>query len=74
MIDQQVIEEQAKRIMDEFLKELKDISQEEHFGLEREQEMREPKQAQPNPQFQRAFLENAPKVKDGLVQAERKQW
>ena len=74
MIDQQVIEEQAKRIMDDFLKELKEIGQEERFGLEREDEMRTPKPLEPNAQFRRAFLENAPKVRDNEIVAERKQW
>lgn len=74
MIDHDAIQAQAKRIMDDFLKELGEVKQEEHFGVEREKEMREPKAVEKDPNFSQAFLANAPRTKDGLLLAEKKQW
>jgi hypothetical protein len=68
------IEEQAKKLMDSFLKELSSVEQEEQFGLQRDVQMRTPQPSKPNEQFRQAFFANAPKVKDGLVQMEKKQW
>jgi hypothetical protein len=68
------IEKQAKSIMDLFLIELGNVKEEHSFGLERDVQMREPKHEQSNETFRRAFFANAPKVKDDLLQMERKQW
>lgn len=73
-LDHEAIEEQAKKIMDSFLKELNEIQQEDHFGVECEKEMREPKAEEPNHNFKQAFFANAPKIRDGQLVAERKQW
>jgi hypothetical protein len=73
-MNREEIEKQAKTIMDSFLKELATIEETHTFGLEREQSMREPKHEPSSETFKRAFFANAPKVKDNLIQMERKQW
>lgn len=71
-LDKAAIEAQAKRIMDSFVKNLGE--QEVQFGVERDKQTREPKAVQPDMAFRQAFLENAPKTRDGLLLAEKKQW
>lgn len=68
------IKEQAKRIMDDFMKELSAVEQPEKFGLAREQQMREPATKEQDPRFRQLLFENAPKVKDNLLIMEKKQW
>lgn len=72
--DHSKIEHQAKQLMDSFLKELSSIPQEDSFGLERDEQMRTPEPAKPNESFRKAFLANAPNVRDDLLIMERKQW
>lgn len=73
-MNQQEIETQAKAIMDSFLKELGSVNEPQAFGVQRDAQMRAPKQQQVDEQFRQLFLENAPKVKDSLLVMERKQW
>ncbi len=72
---QQRLGEQAKAIMDEFVKALDkagEVSGE--VGLEREQTMREAKQAKTDKSFRERMLKNAPKKDSGHIIAERKSW
>jgi len=69
------IKEQAKQIMDEFMKALESVKDvPEEFGIEREPAMREPKKPSCDPEFKKRLLKNAPKTKDDCVQAEKKHW
>lgn len=69
------IKEQAKAIMDEFVKALDkagEVSGE--IGLEREQATREGKKSKPDNDFRERMLKNAPKKDSDYIIAERKSW
>ncbi len=74
MMDQQKIEEQARQIMDDFMKELGNIEQPREFGLLREAETRQPAHQEASQQFIDIFFENAPRVQDRQLMMEKKQW
>ena len=77
-MDKTQIEKQAKKIMDDFLAALGKETQHEEVGNEREQCMREQVQEngkeETDPLFRESMLANAPRTKEGYVQAEKKKW
>jgi len=76
-MDLENIEAQAKKIMDDFLKELGTAESPKDFGLRREglsAQVREPKHEPTDPRFRGGFFANAPNVKDDELVMERKQW
>ncbi len=70
----ETIEEQAKRIMDSFFEALSKVEQPATLGLRRDKQVRTPKKSVPDERFRLVFFANAPKVKDDLLVAEKKQW
>jgi Asp-tRNA(Asn)/Glu-tRNA(Gln) amidotransferase C subunit len=80
MVNKEEIQKQAKKIMDDFVKELDKISQLKEFGLERDEFSRKPSNtyfnnnSEENKDFKNRILKNAPKTKDGCIQAEKKHW
>jgi len=69
------VREDAKKIMDEFMDAMQGVKGIQHeFGLIRVTETREGKASKEDAEFSKLMLENAPKVKDGCVQAEKKSW
>lgn len=74
-LDGEKIREQAKAIMDEFVKALDkagEISGE--VGIEREQATRTAKKEKPAPDFRERMLKNAPKKDSDHIIAEKKSW
>ena len=77
VMDHAKIEATAKKVMDDFLKELGDAESPTDFGLRREgldAQVREPKHELCDPRFRGGMFANAPKVKDDELVMERKQW
>lgn len=69
-------EEEAKKIMDEFLAELEKIDQDIEIGLVREHTLRED-DAPPSgegPEFRVRMFSNAPKVEQEQLKMEKKHW
>lgn len=76
MSDEKQIREQAKKIMDNFMRALEKVPQTDRYGTEREKFLREPDEDNEleDHDFQKNMLENAPKTKDDCIQAEKKKW
>lgn len=75
LMDEEKIKSQAKAIMDEFIRalELAGLSTGEG-GLEREEMTREAKKTEPESEFRKRMLKNAPKKDNSHIIAERKSW
>lgn len=74
-LDKKKIEEQAKKIMDEFSKALDKLETiDTPVGFEREENIRESKAATADKAFKERMLKNAPKTKGDYVVAEKKHW
>jgi Asp-tRNA(Asn)/Glu-tRNA(Gln) amidotransferase C subunit len=75
-MNQEKIKEQAKVIMDEFVKALDnagvDISGD--VGIERKSFVRKGKKEKYGEDFKKRILENAPKKSDGQILTEKKNW
>jgi Asp-tRNA(Asn)/Glu-tRNA(Gln) amidotransferase C subunit len=75
--EQEDIAGQAKKIMDDFIKELEKLPELKEFGVEREHFSRKPKKenySEKNQNFRESMLDNSPKIKDGCILAEKKSW
>ena len=69
------IKKDAKRIMDNFMEEMKDIQIESEFILEREKCLREEgKGTEPDEDFKQRFLSNAKKTSGEAVLANKGDW
>ncbi|MFP4112153.1 MAG: hypothetical protein ACLFPQ_01100 [Candidatus Woesearchaeota archaeon] len=73
-INHEAIKKDAKRIMDNFMKELDKIPEIKEFGTKREISVREPKESSFEDDFRENILNNAPKTKDNCILAEKKHW
>lgn len=74
-MDKKKIKKEAKKIMDDFLESLKKVEEsEESFEVKREKNVREVEKCEEDEGFRKRMLKNAPKTKDGCVQAEKKKW
>jgi Asp-tRNA(Asn)/Glu-tRNA(Gln) amidotransferase C subunit len=73
-MNQEEITKGAKKIMDDFMKSLDKIPELKNYGLERETSTRVPKDIQTEKKFREIMFDNAPKVKDDCIQAEKKKW
>ena len=72
--DPEKIKKQAKQIMDEFMKALDKIGQDNpHFGIERESQTRTPRKTD-YPAFRSKMFKNAPKKNSDYIITERKKW
>ena len=73
-LDEEKIRKQAKQIMDEFMKALEKVKDEELiYGLEREESTRKPR-APDEEGFRERMFKNAVKKKGDHMVAERKGW
>ena len=73
-LDEEKIRKQAKQIMDEFMKALEKVKQEELiYGLEKKKSTREPEKPDESG-FRERMFRNAPKKKGDHIIAERKHW
>jgi Asp-tRNA(Asn)/Glu-tRNA(Gln) amidotransferase C subunit len=66
-------EEEAKKIMDLFMKELSKVKSEEDFLIIRNKQTRTGK-VKINKEFKERILENAPSKDDDFIIAEKKHW
>ncbi|MBU0665795.1 MAG: hypothetical protein ABIC91_06360 [Nanoarchaeota archaeon] len=73
-MNQEKIRKEAKKIMDEFIKELDKITLSKDFGIKRKQETRKKFTDDSDEKFRERMLENAPNVKDDFIVAEKKKW
>lgn len=74
-LDEEKIKEQAKAIMDEFVKALDNVGEVSgEVGIEREQATRTAKKEKRDNEFRERMLKNAPKKQDGSIVAEKKSW
>lgn len=74
-MDKNKIEEQAKKIMDDFLSSLKDVDHLKYeVGNDRDIFMRTDAGIKEDQKFRERMLRNAPKTKDECIQAEKKKW
>ena len=74
-IDKSGIEKQAKKIMDDFLDSLHVVDQLHYeVGTERDIYLRQQGETIEETGFNERMLKNAPKTKDGYIQAEKKKW
>ena len=75
-INREEIKEQAKKIMDEFVSSLEKAEKvKEEFGVRRKDVMRKPGDDKyKGSDFKERILNNAPKVEDEQIVAERKKW
>ena len=72
-MDEDKIKKQAKDIMDEFIKALDKLNDQETFGNERAESLRVGK-VKKQAGFKERALKNAPKTKDGYFVMEKKKW
>lgn len=74
-MDKEKIKEQAKKIMDDFVKALDKVEAiKEEFGVRREVNTREKTKCGCDPEFKERFFKNAPKVEDDFLMMEKKKW
>jgi hypothetical protein len=70
---QETLRKEAKEIMDNFMKELENVTVRGEFFVRRTQNIRE-KKAPVDKEFADRMLENAPQTTQRWVQAEKKKW
>jgi Asp-tRNA(Asn)/Glu-tRNA(Gln) amidotransferase C subunit len=68
------ISKEAKKIMDNFVDALGSGNADGGFEVRRDLNMRSGEELILNSDFRERVLENAPKVKDGFIVAEKKKW
>lgn len=74
-IDAEQVKEEARRIMDAFMKSMGDIELEEDFVLLRKDCFREEGEGRlADEEFRSLFLLNAPKVKGDAILAQKGKW
>lgn len=74
-MDKTKIEQQAKKIMDEFLAALEHGEHISHeVGSERKDNIRKEGPSEDDPGFSERLLKNAPKTEAGYICAEKKKW
>lgn len=74
-MDQEKIEKkEAKKIMDEFIKELDKIQLTKEFGTKRTFQTRESFENDCESEFRERMFKNAPKERKGFIVAEKKSW
>ena len=75
MTDQEKIKQEAKKIMDDFMKALDRVPEiKEEFGTFRKETTRKPTKSKYGKEFADRMLKNAPKVEDNCIVAEKKKW
>mgnify|MGYP003978735359 FL=1 len=65
---------EAKKIIDDFMRELDKIKFKGDFFVRRDNNVREECEVNNEKGFRERFLDNAPKIKNGFVMAEKKKW
>ncbi len=74
-MEQIKIQEQAKRIMDDFISALSKVGElKEELGVRRKKNLREKVNIAGDKDFSERMLKNAPKTKDRFILAEKKTW
>lgn len=74
-IDKEMVKEQAKAIMDEFVKALDKVGEiSGEVGIERAETARAAKVAKAGKGFKERMLKNAPRKENGQILAEKKSW
>lgn len=75
MVDAEKVKQEAKGVMDSFMNSLGDIELEDEFELLRDECFREEMQGDENDSdFKQRFLNNAPKVQNDAIVANRGNW
>ncbi len=75
MVNPDLVQEDAKKIMDKFMDLMKDIHVEEDFHLVREICFREEEEGKlADPEFKRRFLANAPNTSGDAIVANKASW
>lgn len=73
-MDREDIKKQAKKILDDFAKALESVKFEEEL-VERDSDRRDETEAsEPNAEFRKIVLENAPATKEGCILTEKGKW
>ena len=72
-MDKEKIREQAKRIMDDFIKALGKLEEKE-FAIERKSSLREQNKCEVDKDFNVLWYKNLPKKKNGYMVAEKGHW
>ena len=74
-LDKDSIKTEAKQIMDNFMKSMKEIEVEEEYNLIRDECYREDGNgSEIDEEFRQRFLSNAPKVKNDSIVANKGDW
>ncbi|MBI2109829.1 hypothetical protein HYT58_01495 [Candidatus Woesearchaeota archaeon] len=73
-MDLKEIEKQAKRIMDDFLKALKEVDEDMDFSIKRDEFTRAEGRANCDEDFRKRFLENAPRKNKEKIIMEKGKW
>ncbi len=73
-MNQEKITQEAKELMDEFSEALDKISLEEDIGIERDDQVRDPKLEKLDEQFRGIMFDNAPNKDSDFIIAEKKKW
>ena len=74
-MDERKVEEEAKKIMDDFLKALENIDEAKlEISIDRKEFLREKGKSYTNKDFRKRFFENAPKKDKDFIKAERGKW
>lgn len=69
------VKEEAKQIMDSFMKALEEVGDvEEEYGNRRKENVRKPSECKYGSEFKEKMLANAPKKEDDCIVAEKKKW
>lgn len=72
-MDKEKIMEQAKKIMDDFIKAL-GKQEEKEFSIERKSSLREQNKCEQDKDFKDLWYKNLPKKKNGYMVAEKGHW
>lgn len=74
-MDEKKVEEEAKKIMDDFLKALEKIDEGKlEISIDRKEFLREKSESCIDKEFRKRFFENAPKKDKNFIKAERGKW
>lgn len=74
MVDEEKVKEEAKNIMDDFVKSLSELDIESNFKLERKRDIREKDKMIKPEEFRKKVLDNAPETENDCIKAEEKNW
>jgi len=72
--EQEDIKKEAKEIIDNFSKALKGVEKIEFKGVERDRKLRQETKIECDPEFRKAFFDNAPKKSGDWIKAEKGAW